>query len=196
MPDVTIIDDPLNPVTEPGDPAYPTVMTTYHMVEHWISGSMTRTIPWLVGLQPRSFIEISPELAESIGVTTGSYVSVRSPRNELQVRALVTPRLRIGVIEGRQASIAGRFVCSGYKGIVCDPITNDLSPADMAGDGLIPSSKSFVVKIGKPDLSKVEKFQEDPVKYPGAMSEPVPDTPWAAQPEEGNYEIHRFQKYF
>ncbi|RAZ15491.1 hypothetical protein DK853_52200, partial [Klebsiella oxytoca] len=63
VPDVTIIDDPMNPVTEPGDPAYPTVMTTYHMVEHWMSGSMTRTIPWLVGLQPRSFIEISPELA-------------------------------------------------------------------------------------------------------------------------------------
>ena len=42
------------------------------------------------------------------------------------------------------------------------------------------------MKIGKPDLSKVEKFKEDPVKYPDAMSEPVPDTPWAAQPEERN----------
>ena len=186
VPDVTIIDDPMNPVTEPGDPAYPTVMTTYHMVEHWMSGSMTRTIPWLVGLQPRSFIEISPELAESIGVTTGNYVSVKSPRNEIQVRALVTPRLRIGVIEGRQASIAGRFVCSGYKGIVCDPITNDLSPADMAGDGLIPSSKSFVVKIDTPDMSKIEKFNEFPVEYPKGMSEPIPETPWAAQPEERN----------
>lgn len=186
VPDVTIIDDPMNKVTEPGDPNFPTVMTTYHMVEHWMSGSMTRTIPWLVGLQPRSFIEISPELAESIGVTTGGYVSVRSPRNEIQVRALVTPRLRIGVIEGRQASIAGRFVCSGYKGIVCDPITNDLSPADMAGDGLIPSSKSFVVKIDKPDMNKVEKFNEYPVEYPAGMSEPIPDTPWAAQPEGRN----------
>lgn len=125
-------------------------------------------------------------MAESIGVTTGGYVSVRSPRNEIQVRALVTPRLRIGVIEGRQASIAGRFVCSGYKGIVCDPITNDLSPADMAGDGLIPSSKSFVVKIDKPDMNKVEKFNEYPVEYPAGMSEPIPDTPWAAQPEGRN----------
>ena len=32
----------------------------------------------------------------------------------------------------------------------------------MAGDGLIPSSKSFVVKIDKPDMNKVEKFNEYP----------------------------------
>ena len=74
----------------------------------------------------------------------------------------------------------------GYKGIVCDPITNDLSPADMAGDGLIPSSKSFVVKIDTPDMSKIEKFNEFPVEYPKGMSEPIPETPWAAQPEERN----------
>lgn len=186
VPGVMIIDDPLNPVVTPGDPNYPTVMTTYHMVEHWLSGSMTRHIPWLVALQPRSFIEISPEMAEQIGITSGSFVSVKSPRSELQVRALVTPRLRIGKIEGRQASIAGRFVNSGYKGIVCDPITNDLSPAEMSPDGLIPSSKGFVVKIDKPNMDKIEHFEEQPVEYPDAMLEPIPDTPWAAQPEGRN----------
>jgi len=56
----------------------------------------------------------------------------------------------------------------------------------MAGDGLIPSSKSFVVKIDKPDMSKIEKFNEFPVEYPKGMSEPIPETPWAAQPEERN----------
>lgn len=186
VPNVEIIQDPLNPMVTPGDPNYPTVMTTYHMTEHWLGGAMSRHTPWLVALQPTSFIEISPEMAESIGVTTGSYVSVSSPRTQIQVRALVTPRLRIGVIEGRQASIAGRFVCSGYKGVMVSAVTNDLSPADMAPDGLIPSSKSFVVKIDKPDMSKVEQITPEPVLYPKSMSEPIPETPWAAQPEERN----------
>ena len=186
VPDVRIIEDKLNPMVSPGDPNYPTVMTTYHMTEHWLSGAMTRHTPWLVALQPASFIEIAPEVAESIGVTTGGYVSVKSPRTEIQVRALVTPRLRIGRISGKPASIAGRFVCSGYKGVMCDPITNDLSPADMAPDGLIPSSKGFVVKIDKPEMSKIRKAVPEPVEYPESMTKPVPDTPWAAQPEGRN----------
>lgn len=186
VPDVRIIEDKLNPMVSPGDPNYPTVMTTYHMTEHWLSGAMTRHTPWLVALQPASFIEIAPEVAESIGVTTGGYVSVKSPRTEIQVRALVTPRLRIGRINGKPASIAGRFVCSGYKGVMCDPITNDLSPADMAPDGLIPSSKGFVVKIDKPEMSKIRKAVPEPVEYPESMTKPVPDTPWAAQPEGRN----------
>lgn len=181
-----IIDDPKNPIVEPGEPEYPTVMTTYHLVEHWLGGAMTRHTPWLVALQPRSFVEISPELADSIGITSGSYVTVKSPRASLQVKALVTPRLRIGYIDGKPASIAGRFVCSGYKGVLCDSITNDLSPAEMSSDGLIPSSKGFVVKIEPGDPSQVEKFKPAPVLYPDAMSKPIPQTPWAAQPEGRN----------
>lgn len=183
VPGLTIIQDPKNPVAEQGDPAYPTVMTTYHMVEHWLSGSMTRHIPWLVALQPQTFIEISPEMAQSIGVPSGSLISVKSARVTLQMRALVTPRIRIGDVEGKPASVAGSFVNSGYKGVVCDPVTNDLSPAIMSPEGLIPSSKSFVVHLGKGDEAKVEKFHPASVKYPQAMIEPVPQTPWPAQPE-------------
>lgn len=183
IPGLTIIDDPKNPVSFQGDPLYPVVMTTYHMVEHWLSGSMTRHIPWLVALQPETFAEVSPEMAEAVGVPSGALISVKSARTTLQMRALVTPRIRIGKVEGKQAEVAGSFVCSGYKGIACDPVTNDLSPAIMSPEGLIPSSKSFTVSIGKGDESKIEKFQADSVKYPEAMKQPVPQTPWSAQPE-------------
>lgn len=182
-PGLVIIDDPKNPVSPQGDPEYPTVMTTYHMVEHWLSGSMTRHIPWLVALQPESFLEVSPEMAEAVGVPSGSLISVKSARATLQVRALVTPRIRIGEVEGKPASVVGRFVNSGYMGIVCDPITNDLSPAIMSPEGLIPSSKSFTVHLSKGDASKAQKFKTDAVKYPESMKQPVPQTPWAAQPE-------------
>ncbi len=183
VPGVHIIDDPLNPVAQVGDPEYPTVMTTYHMVEHWLSGSMTRHIPWLAQLQPESFLEISPEQAEKAGVGSGDYISVRSARADLMLRALVTPRMRLGRIDGKAAELVGSFVSSGYQGVICDPITNDLSPALMSPEGLIPASKGFTVAVAKGDAEKAQKFHCKLVLYPESMQKPVPDTPWAAQPE-------------
>lgn len=182
-PGLVIIDDPKNPVAPQGDPAYPTVMTTYHMVEHWLSGSMTRHIPWLVALQPVSFMEVSPEMAEAVGIPSGALISVKSARVTLQIRALVTPRIRLGNVEGKPASVVGSFVNSGYMGIACDPVTNDLSPAIMSPEGLIPSSKSFSVHIGRGNPDMAEKFHPDSVRYPESMKEVISQTPWAAQPE-------------
>lgn len=185
-PGTTIIEDPENPISEPGNPEYPIVMTTYHMVEHWLSGSQTRHIPWLVALQPRSFVEITPEMAEAVGISSGALIEVKSARAALQMRALVTPRIRIGDVEGKPGAVAGTFVNSGYRGIACDPVANDLSPAIMAPEGLIPASKGFTISITRGDPDKIEKFHCDEVKYPAAMLETVPDTPWAAQPEGRN----------
>lgn len=183
VPGLVIIKDPLNEISPAGDPAYPTVMTTYHMTEHWLTGSMTRHIPWLCQLMPVSFVEISPELAEAHGIKTGAWIQVKSPRATEQRKALVTPRIRIGHVDGKPATVVGSFVCSGYKGIVCDPITNDFSPAIMSPAGNIPAYKAFTVSISQGDLQKLEKFQCAPVEYPDAMKNPIPDTPWPAQPE-------------
>lgn len=182
-PGMVVIDDPKNRLAPQGDPEYPTVMTTYHMVEHWLSGSMTRHIPWLVALQPETFVEISPEMAEAVGIPSGALIAVKSARATLQTRALVTPRIRLGEVDGKAASLAGSFVCSGYMGIMCDPVTNDLSPAIMAPEGLIPASKSFTVNISRGDEAKLLKFKPDEIKYPESMTSPVPQTPWPAQPE-------------
>lgn len=182
-PGVIIIHDPQNPIAPSGSSEYPTAMTTYHMVEHWLSGAMTRHIPWLCALQPESFLEISPEMAESCGIAPGAWVEVKSARATLQMRALITPRLRMGKIMDKDIAVVGSFVNSGYKGVVCDPVTNDLSPALMSPEGLIPASKGFAVHISAGSAQKAEKFICAEVKYPEAMQKPVPETPWAAQPE-------------
>lgn len=183
VPGLVIIKDPLNRIIPAEDPEFPTVMTTYHMVEHWLTGSMTRHIPWLVALQPVSFMEISPELAEANGIETGTWIEVKSGRTIQQRKALVTPRLRIGKVDDRPATVVGSFVNSGFRGIVCDAVTNDLSPAIMSPEGFIPSSKGFTVHVSKGSEAKALKFHCDPVEYPDSMKNPVPDTPWAAQPE-------------
>ena len=182
-PGIITMDSDKNKLAPQGDPMFPTAMTTYHMTEHWLSGAMTRHVPWLVQLQPQTFIEISPEMAEEIGIQSGNYVTVKNLRNSLQVRALVTPRLRSGIVHGKPSSIVGSFVCSGYKGNMVSAITNDLSPAIEAPDGLIPASKGFVVKVEKGDPTKVEKLIPEKIQYPEAMIAPIPNTPWASQPE-------------
>lgn len=110
---------------------------------------------------------------------TGDYVTVESERAKLQIRALVTPRLRIGEVYGQKATVVGAFVASGYKGLMVSDITNDLSPAIMASDGLIPASKGFAVRITKADPNDLQKLDPYPLEYDPLFDEPIPDTPWA-----------------
>ncbi len=77
-PGIITMDSDKNKLAPQGDPMFPTAMTTYHMTEHWLSGAMTRHVPWLVQLQPQTFIEISPEMAEEIGIQSGNYVTVKT----------------------------------------------------------------------------------------------------------------------
>ena len=48
------MDSDKNKLAPQGDPMFPTAMTTYHMTEHWLSGAMTRHVPWFVQLQPQN----------------------------------------------------------------------------------------------------------------------------------------------
>ncbi len=185
-PGLLVVNDPENAISPPGNSHYPTVLTTYHIVEHWLTGAQTRHTPWLVALQPETFIEISPEHAEEIGVKSGDYVTVESFRTKIQVRALVTPRLRIGEVYGKPGSIAGMIDTSGYKGLMVSAITNDLSPAVMSPDGMIPASKGFTVRISKADPENLQDLKPLKLSYSEVFDEDVPDTPWAAQPESRN----------
>lgn len=65
-------------------------------------------------------------------------------------------------------------------------ITNDLSPAIMAPDGLIPASKGFTVRITKGDPSDIKRLDPRPLKYDPIFDKPIPETPWPAQPEARN----------
>jgi anaerobic selenocysteine-containing dehydrogenase len=52
---------PLNPVADPGDPRFPIIATTHRLTEHYLSGPMSRFNSWLNELQPKMFVELSPE---------------------------------------------------------------------------------------------------------------------------------------
>ena len=73
---------------------FPYVLMTSTVAEHWCAGSTTRNIPWLNELVPEPMLEMPVALAQKLGVKSGDWVRVSSARGELEVKALVTPRMK------------------------------------------------------------------------------------------------------
>lgn len=115
-----------NPYHAPEDPAFPYVLTTYRLTEHHTGGGMTRFNAWLAELQPRAFVEISPELAAEHGVRTGDWVTVTTARGAVEARALVTRRLRPLRVAGRIVHQVGFPWHFGYEGLATGAAANDL----------------------------------------------------------------------
>jgi formate dehydrogenase major subunit len=67
---------PENPYQATGDPRFPVVATTFRLTEHQTGGGMTRTLPWLVELQPEMFCEIDPQLAADRGIEDGGWMTI------------------------------------------------------------------------------------------------------------------------
>ena len=67
---------------------------TFRLTEHYLSGPMSRFNSWLNELQPEMFVELSPELAAERGIEHGGWLMVRSPRGDIEARAMVTRRLK------------------------------------------------------------------------------------------------------
>ncbi len=82
-------DNPYNGATNDD---YPYILTTYRVTE--MSGIMTRYVPWLAELQPAAFCEIDPELAVEKGIKNGDWCVISTAVGEIEVRALVSGRMR------------------------------------------------------------------------------------------------------
>jgi formate dehydrogenase major subunit len=136
-----------NALASVADPKFPYVITTYRLTEHYLSGAMSRWLPWLAELQPELFVEISPELATEKGIRNLDWVRVSSPRAAIRAKALVTRRLRPLQIDGRTIHQVGMPWHWGYEGVVTGGIVNELSA--MVGDPnvSIHEGKAFVCNV-------------------------------------------------
>ncbi|MCU1269099.1 MAG: Formate dehydrogenase [Acidobacteriaceae bacterium] len=118
---------PDNPYAKsPGDPRYPFVLSTYRLTEQHTAGGMTRTLSHLAELQPEFFTEVSPELAEEVGLEHGDWATISTPRAEVEARVLITRRMRPMLIDGKKIHQVGVPYHWGYKGLVKGDIANDL----------------------------------------------------------------------
>lgn len=89
----------MHPVTyqeppEVPDDEYPLRYTTGRVVYHFLSGTMTRRIPFLRDLAPDPYVEIHPNTAARYGIQPGDWVRITSRRGSLVLRTLVTTAIR------------------------------------------------------------------------------------------------------
>jgi formate dehydrogenase major subunit len=82
------------PPCEEVNDTYDLHLNNGRLLEHFEQGSMTYRTPGIKEITPRTFLEISPELAAERGITTGRHVQITSPYGTVRVRVLVTNRVQ------------------------------------------------------------------------------------------------------
>lgn len=85
------------PSLELPDEDYPLILSTGRVLYHWHGGTLTRRSK-LDDIYPEALVEIHPQDAEKLELSSGDWVRVRSRRGEIEARALVTERSPIGTV--------------------------------------------------------------------------------------------------
>jgi len=130
-----------------GDARFPYVLSTYRLTEHHTGGGMTRYLSHLAELQPELFAEISPELAAELNIEHGEYITISTARSAIEARALITPRIKPLLVEGRrvhQVCVPYQF---GYKGLVTGSVPNDLLAISEEPNVRIMETKALVCNV-------------------------------------------------
>jgi formate dehydrogenase major subunit len=128
---------------------FPIICTTFRLTEHWQTGTMSRTLPWLAEAQPEMFLEISKELATEKGIGNGDQIIVSSARGEIRMVAMVTGRWKPMNINGQQVHQVGMPWHYGWQGLATGEIANDLTPHVGDANSMIPEYKAFLVDVKK-----------------------------------------------
>jgi formate dehydrogenase major subunit len=154
-----------NRFAPPGDSRFPFVLTTYRLTEHHTAGGMSRFLPHLAELQPEMFAEISPELANSLGINNGDFVSIISLRGAIEARALVSRRIRPLRIDGKSVHQIALPFHFGTAGLVQGSAANDLLPISGEPNVTIMETKAACCNIVPGRLPRGPAFEEWIKKY-------------------------------
>ena len=78
--------------------AYPMVLTTGRVLEHWHTGTMSRRSPALRKLYPMALAEINPADAEKLGIWEDEMVTIASQRGKIEANSHITEKSPSGLI--------------------------------------------------------------------------------------------------
>ncbi len=121
------------PAAELPDAAYPFVLNTGRVLEHWHSGTMTRRSAALDAIEPAAFVEIHPGDCADLGVAEGDRVRVSSRRGTIE----------IPVRSGDRTPRGSVFIPFHFREAAANVLTNDaLDPF-----GKIPEFKFCAVRV-------------------------------------------------
>ncbi|MBI4552815.1 MAG: nitrate reductase [Candidatus Latescibacteria bacterium] len=89
---------PYEPSPERPSETYPFLLTTGRVIQQWHTGTITNRIPALRDVTPPASLEINPEDAHRLGVTSGDAVTVASRFGTITLTVAVSPVPRTGVV--------------------------------------------------------------------------------------------------
>ena len=138
---------PGNDVHAPGDGRFPYVFTTYRLTELHCGGIIGRVTPHTAELQPEAFVEVSPELASELGIAHLGWTVLSTLRGEIEVRAMVTERMRPFTIDGRIVHQVGMPWVYGWEGYARGDIANALLAITGDANTSIHSTKAVTVNL-------------------------------------------------
>ncbi|MDH3474978.1 MAG: formate dehydrogenase subunit alpha [Rhodospirillales bacterium] len=81
-----IVPADLSPPDELPDEAYPMVLTTGRLLEHWHTGAMTRRAGRLDDLEPEAIASLNPRDMERLRIPPGAMVKVATRRGEIALK--------------------------------------------------------------------------------------------------------------
>ena len=175
---------PENPYHPTGDPRYPLVGTTFRLTEHQTAGGMTRTVPWLVELQPEMFAEIDPLLAADRGIEDGGWMTIVTARAEIEARAKVSDRIRPLRVDGRVIHQVGLPWHWGYSGLSRGDSVNDLIVVSGDPNVSIQEDKAFTCDIRAGRRRGASTARLNGVTLAGHHVGPNEDDPVAENPQQ------------
>jgi len=129
------------------DPRFPYALTTYRLTEHHAAGLPTRTTPLTAELQPENFAEIAPELAAELGIANLDWVTLSTARGEVEVKALITERLRPFRLNGHTVQQVGLIWHFGWEGFATGDIANILTSVVGDPNTSIHEAKAFTCNL-------------------------------------------------
>ncbi|MBT3204146.1 MAG: nitrate reductase [Gammaproteobacteria bacterium] len=98
------------------DSEYPFWLITGRVIEHFHSRTKTKRVPQLHEMVPKNYVELHPDDAASLNVTSGDMVRLNTRRGEIVIKALV-----VGTVQRGQVFVPMHFA--------------DLDPQDVAQNG-------------------------------------------------------------
>jgi formate dehydrogenase major subunit len=182
-----------NPYNGEVNDDYPYVLTTYRVTE--MSGIMTRYVPWLAELQPAAFCEIDPELAVEKAIKNGDWCVISTAVGEIEVRALVSGRmrpLRIGTRGGKRRRVHQIGIPYNYGSMVAlargDSVGN-LIPIALDPNVSIHESKTLTCQI-RPGRRAARHLDRIDAAVPAGERDPLgqPEGAWMAGNQGRGYQ--------
>jgi formate dehydrogenase major subunit len=132
----------LLPPDEVPDEAYPMVLTTGRLLEHWHTGAMTRRATVLDGLEPEAVVHLAPAELKRLGVRPGERVRVETRRGTIELAARADRDVPPGLV----------FIPFCYVEAAANLLTNPaLDPF-----GKIPEFKFCAARIERVDAATTD----------------------------------------